>query len=383
MMGDWFDFRLVWSRSKAGDMEPAFIVDYGHHDVKCGVTWLGKAASAKAARLAAATGNNHVVSCRSVGLANSTIASPDAVTDLLAHVCTNAFAATPAGAAQKDSNHRLAGSTVMLLTPIDMCRSDMETLAAIAFEGLGVKRLHIACSSAMGLLGSGVTTGVALDVGHYSSRVVAVSDGLPIPGAWRVVDRGGAQQTDDLQSLLHTAGLNESAFASAEAVTEAVMQAKHNAPWSMVNSITTCEERSITITLPDGTPTTLTVDGSHLDLVARSLYDTRRGRDVGQLRPPVGLLDSLAATLQGGSITPTDVGQQLVCLGGGSAVPGCEQLVASRFRGVASVRPIRDPIHIPWVGASILSQLNSFNAICVDKSAYDREGPGLIRACLT
>ena len=404
-------------------MESTYVVDYGHHTVKCGRVYTGKGAGTKAARAAAASGTAVVAHTGSAGLEGNRFHSVDLVTPVLRKGC-DAAASETAASSTRSSTANFGTSTLALLLPVATPRGDMEALTQVAFETLGARRFWTAASGACALSAAGLTSGTVVDCGEFETRVVPVHETLPQHALTRVTARGGWHHTSALrEAVLQT---TPAAFANntdSASVIRAVEAAKANCGWSAApNGHEAAGTR--TFELPDGeVAREVTAAKCDLNVAACRLFDVRwrsiggaLGGSAAAAAPGPGVVDALKSALRAASLDAPAASRDVVLSGGPSLIPGTDDRVSRPLQpshdvaatappsdtpanevpavateppfattaGIGSYavfRPLRDRQNAPWAGASILCQLSSFTGFTVDRAAYNEEGPRCVRAC--
>jgi len=107
---------------------------------------------------------------------------------------------------------------VLITEPPMNPTQDREHMAQILFEKFNVPALYIASTATLSLYSVGITTGLAVELGHGVCHIVPVFQGYTISAGVIRLDFGGRNVTDYLKHLLTQAGYNFSTTAEHEVV---------------------------------------------------------------------------------------------------------------------------------------------------------------------
>eukprot|EP01054_Gregarina_sp_Poly1_P003412 Gregarina_sp_Poly_1__3411@NODE_198_length_11566_cov_244_091399_g177_i0_p6_GENE_NODE_198_length_11566_cov_244_091399_g177_i0NODE_198_length_11566_cov_244_091399_g177_i0_p6_ORF_typecomplete_len371_score45_15Actin/PF00022_19/1_5e118MreB_Mbl/PF06723_13/9_2e07_NODE_198_length_11566_cov_244_091399_g177_i015912703 len=266
----------------------------------------------------------------------------------------------------------------LLLTEAPMNpKSNRERMLQMIFETFEACAAYVAIQAMLSLYATGRVSGVVLDAGDGVSHTVPVFEGFPMNHATNRVNLAGRDVTHFLGTLLTRRG--HSFTTSAEL--EIVRDMKEKLCYVALDLQTEVQRPQAEITktfeLPDGNILELDTE---LCTAPEALFDPTL---MGQEKP------SLHSALFG-SIMKCDVDVRrdlyvnVVLSGGSTLIPGlCERLA----QDLESLAPSNISVKISapperqysvWIGGSILSGLNSFHDMWINKADYEEQGPAIV-----
>lgn len=252
-----------------------------------------------------------------------------------------------------------------------------EFLVRAAFEELAAKRVLLAYAPVTALLGLGLNSGVVVDVGYRSTTVTPVLNSVPIfTQTERLVGQGLAAVDVALAETLASAG--DLPLSASDVFThhyEYLHRLKKECA-ALQCSLTPIGSAvpTATLELPDGGVLRCPINGDHVAACTRMLmqgtsllYCTQRA------------MRSLHRRFH------YNCSASWLLIGGGGAIPGVEShllegmSVPALFSSPALYQQVRDTSQASWFGGAILTQVNVFMEMCMDRDAYEESGP---RECL-
>lgn len=257
-------------------------------------------------------------------------------------------------------------------------QSSREIVAQVMFEELDVPYLAICNTSSLAMFGLGETSAVVIDVGHTGTSVVPVLQGEVVHHAAQFSSVGGALMRQKIRDAL--AALS-SDYAGMEDVT--VDQILHHHCFALEDPERFHKKPYQTTQHPYG----------------RLVYEVPeellfRTQATPQQPDLFSLPDMVMASIGGLLGTPDEVhmvSSKIVLCGGGSALPGLANRLryelqrsaksGTQFSSVAPADYLSnfDLAHSAFIGASILTSMDHFREIGVNKAQYDEEGPSCVR----
>lgn len=322
-------------------------------------------------------------------------------------------------------------STLVLLVRATAPRRERECIVHAAIEGLRARRVLLQPTACAVLYNAGVTTGVVVDAGHWETRIVPVVDGSVDTDLVARCNVGGAAQVTVLREVLRGPALNAagvtlegSSVAASSAATLRDLEATLSLPrlQSLLpgccaqGAITVGSSAQVSLTLPDGELLGLDVPIASLRATGDVLFEPsrfvsgQRATDAIDLSGS-GIALTAAATLRAlavkrltaaqnaaGNVAAAAANDSIVvppllwtAAGGPVATPWIEErLRADIGRWALHPRPqetdagagarvtysrTAEPLTGAWAGAALLSQIGSFQAMCVDRASYSELGP--------
>lgn len=374
-------------------METCFIVDYGGYSVKSGFL-AGKKRTDR---------QQSVVTTSDSRFTQQQFAPPPFDAEVaISHVAELMEASSIAP----------ASTTLVFLLPhpTALPRLQREGLVKAAFEGAAVSKLYLGYGPVCALFGTGAHSGTVVDVGHTGTRVVPIVDGQPVSHGVVTSEVGGAAQSFHLARILR-----ENHRVPAEALVPSTLHAlkvavcgreREQLLQSQSQQATQSLSQSLlmmSVPLPDGQIMKVPLAEAERAEVARvllhpaatltPLFDTRNNISAGGGVPPLGVAEAAACTIRTLFAEFPSACQEWALCGGAALVDGFEAELRATLASVklprisgsgsgsveCGQRPVRDPLYAAWVGGSVVSQLSSFGAFCIDRAMYHDEGP---RGCL-
>ena len=361
-------------------MNDTFIVDYGHHSVKSGRV-------ANKGKLVRGTAKQKQQQQSVIGVAPSAGCDP-----ATGQLDTSAMVKQIAGL-MSTADAAPAETTLAVLTAVDAPRRLKEKLIYEVFESLSAHSMYLGYSPVSALFSTGVTSGTVVDVGHYTSRVVPVHEGIPVREGIVTSRVAGFAQSTHLQKLLTQHGvpnLDSNTLHMAKSLKGRTTTASMEAGAS---------ELPLVLSLPDNQVVRVPLSASDYCQLGNVLFQPREGCYGGAYSHELGLQEMVAYAMRTVRPTHPHVCNDWVMFGGpsqmGGAIdrlketlsqaPSCLPAVVVDGSGYSAPlapqhRAVADRNNAAWLGASLLSQLSSFSTCKVTKAMYGEEGPHRVMA---
>nr|CCC89762.1 putative actin-like protein [Trypanosoma congolense IL3000] len=248
--------------------------------------------------------------------------------------------------------------TISLLTDMWLPRRKQELLLKCCFECLGAKRVSLVNALSAALFSCGETTGICVDVGYRSVRVVPVVSGLAYTTLAEDIVGVGARSSDAvLRYHLRSA-------------TEPMLRA-------LKSSVCFVGEEPAAVprhlALPDGSTFSVTLSPSACREAGEALLFRA---------PTVNAPFALQSVYQKALLEIPALDQWAV-FGGASGVAGVRRVFGQALTHALTAAPresprlltVKDPTQASVCGGAILSQLSSFKKVCITSEEYAEEGP--------
>ncbi|XP_077106189.1 actin-related protein T2 [Ranitomeya variabilis] len=261
------------------------------------------------------------------------------------------------------------------LSPI----ANRKKMAEIMFEGFNVPGIHVASQAALPLYSSGATTGMFVNSGHGVTHMVPIYEGCIITNTVVRLNLAGWDITDFLVKLLLEVG--HSFVSSAEQ--EIARDIKEHLCYIQLNGNPPCGTTggSKIYHLPDGN--TISLD-SQLYRAPEILFQPSI---IGI--EATGLHEMIYTTIMKCPIdVRRDLFSNIVLSGGTTMIPGFNHRI---FEEILPMVPNGVKVNVVlqengqfavWMGASVLSSLQTFRELWVTKCEYMDIGPSaLLRKC--
>jgi actin, other eukaryote len=277
-----------------------------------------------------------------------------------------------------------------------------EEMAQMLFETFNVPACHLAVDAMLGLLSSGHTKGIVVDLGHGHGHAVPFGDDVPVrdlPGfdPLEVSDESFALNFPELLSPPVRIACGAGELLSQELwkrlADNRVMECNTNAEREICRDM---KEKCCQVTrrtdsdggyfpekeyeLPDGEKVVLPHECRSVpDLLFRPSLMTLRSDDPLLTVDPsdVGIVEAIMSAASTG---PDDLLENVVLIGGTSMFPHLAERLRQELSGKDKVDSQPERKYATWIGGSIFASLSTMQHLWVTKEHYDEEGPRVVNS---
>jgi len=263
-------------------------------------------------------------------------------------------------------------------------KKNRERMVEMLFEKFSVPSTYIVIQAVMSLYSYGRTTGAVVDSGDGVTHTVPVYEGYALPHAIQRLDLAGRDLSEYMIKVLTESGYNMTSSSEKDIVRE-IKEKCCYVSQDFTGDMKASQERPTDYEhiyeLPDGNKVNLTNERFRVPEV---MFDPMTcGRELP------GLHNSVYKCIQTCDIDlRKDLLKNIVLSGGNTMFDGIAERLTSEIKALApqkiDVKVIASPQrrYIVWIGASIVSQLSSFQDMLIQKSEYDEIGPSIVhRKC--
>lgn len=268
---------------------------------------------------------------------------------------------------------------VLLTEPALNPKSNRERLTQTMFDTFYVPALYISTQAVLSLYASGRTTGIVCDIGDGVTHVVPVYEGYCMPHAVDRMNLAGRDLTTYLMKLMKERG----SVLTTTAEREIVRDIKEKCCYLAVDfdvelaKAQQSNEVEITYEMPDGQIATLVDEcfrcpealfkpeliGSEGKGIHQMVWDSIRACDID-------IRAALAANvvLSGGTTMIAGFGKRLK-----------QELISLAPPTVRiNILVPDDRLYSVFIGGSMISDLDTFNHLCISKQEYAEHGPKVV-----
>jgi len=261
-------------------------------------------------------------------------------------------------------------------------KKNRERMVEMLFEKFSVPASYIVIQAVMSLYSYGRTTGAVVDSGDGVTHVVPVYEGFALPHAIQRLDLAGRDLSEYMVKVLTESGVSMTSSAEKEIVrdmkeTACYVLTDSNYNETLKHAREKPSDFEQVYELPDGNKVKLTHERFR---VPEILFDPMKsGRELP------GIHEATYKCIQQCDIDlRRDLFKNIVLSGGNTMFPGIEVRLANELRNLApqkiDVKVVANPQrrYIVWMGASIVTQLSSFQKMLIWKSEYDEFGASIV-----
>ncbi|CAE8639701.1 unnamed protein product [Polarella glacialis] len=233
----------------------------------------------------------------------------------------------------------------------------------------------------MSLYSYGRTTGCVVDSGDGVTHCVPVYEGYALPHAIQRLDLAGRDLSEYMAKILTESGHAMTSSSEQQIVRDMKESSCYVCDGDFAGTLKKCSERPTDFEkiyeLPDGNKVNLT---SERFRVPEVLFEPALcGRELP------GIHQAVYKCIQDCEIdVRRDLYKNIVLSGGNTMFPGIADRLANELKALApqkiDVKVVANPQrrYIVWMGASIVSQLSSFQKMLIWKSEYDEIGASVV-----
>ncbi|KAI9926517.1 actin [Aspergillus wentii] len=265
---------------------------------------------------------------------------------------------------------------ILLAESVFNSKQNREKAAQMLFEIFNAPSIYIIPDAVLSLYQSGRTTGVVIDIGSTSTRVVPIVEGKCVSNAVSHVDIGGEHVTSYLQQQLGGTFYARDQFELREILQN--MKAQLCFVAGDFDEISTYADTSSDIdteyNLPDGETITLGADRFRAPEVL--FRPDMLGLNFAGIHTAV--VNSIGQCP--GNVQET-LYSNIVLSGGTALLPGMRERFSIELAGLAgrSVE-VAAPAnaYTAWLGGTIVASSSSFEGLWLSKEGYDESGPAIV-----
>ena len=263
-------------------------------------------------------------------------------------------------------------------------KANRERMTQLMFETFNVPAMYVSIQAILSLYSAGRTTGCIFDSGDGVSHIVPVYDGYCLPHAVARIDIAGRDLTDYMGKILTERGYSFFTTAEREIVREIKEEVAYVAldfDAEMQKSIDSSEVDTF-YKLPD--EQMITIGNERFRCPEVLFQPSMLGKECA------GIHQQTFETIMKCDIDlRKDLFNNIVLSGGTTMYKGIAERMTKELNAITpagmSVRVIAPPErkYSVWIGGSILTSLNTFQANWITKDEYDENGPSIVhRKCL-
>uniref|UniRef100_A0A8H7N8A5 Actin n=1 Tax=Bionectria ochroleuca TaxID=29856 RepID=A0A8H7N8A5_BIOOC len=273
-------------------------------------------------------------------------------------------------------------SSILLTEPALNSKGSREKAATALFEYFNIGALNLSTQESLALCASGRNTGLIVDSGLYSTRIVPIYEGLALRHGIQRLDIGGQQMTDYFIQTLQDSGNG------LETRRERALAANIKEEYCYVAQGFEGEARAFQeghslltetgYTLVDGKRITV---GKEKVLAPEVLFQPH----LMGLNGEAGIQHLAAASIAKSDVSIKDnLYGNIVLAGGSSMFPGIESRMQAEMTRLfpspakVGVHASAERKHSAWIGGAMLSSLSTFRSMCILAAEYDEIGPGIV-----
>ena len=255
-------------------------------------------------------------------------------------------------------------------------RENREKLTEILFETFNVKRLHIANSSMVGLFSYGKTSGLIVDSGFNVTSTVPIYEGYPLSHASIRINIGGEDLSKNLLSMIQS-NLEESYVDIKGRIL--ADDIKEKLGYLLLNQDDGDDVKDVTYELPDGKKIELS---NELYKSNEILFnpDEEIKKENGLLSLKNMVIDSINKC---DNEIKSDIKENICLTGGTTLLKNFPEKLKNELSDSSegtnfNLSAEQERLFSTWIGGSIVSSLDNFQFMWVNKKEYNDNGKNLL-----
>ena len=255
-------------------------------------------------------------------------------------------------------------------------RENREKLTEILFETFNVKRLHIANSSMLGLFSYGKTSGLIVDSGFNITSTVPVYEGYPLSHASIRINIGGEDLSKNLLSMIQN-NLDETYIDIKGRIL--ADDIKEKLGYLLLNPDDGDDVKDVTYELPDGKKIDLSKELYKANEILFSPNEENE-KEKGLLSIKNMVIDSINKC---DNEIKNDIKENICLTGGTTLLKNFPEKLKNELSESSegtnfNLSAEQERLFSTWIGGSIVSSLDNFQFMWVNKKEYTDNGKNLL-----
>ena len=255
-------------------------------------------------------------------------------------------------------------------------RENREKLTEILFETFNVKRLHIANSSMVGLFSYGKTSGLIVDSGFNITSTVPIYEGYPLSHASIRINIGGEDLSKNLLSMIQDNLEETYVDIKGRILADDI---KEKLGYLLLNQDDGDDVKDVTYELPDGKKIELS---NELYKSNEILFnpDEEIKKENGLLSLKNMVIDSINKC---DNEIKSDIKENICLTGGTTLLKNFPEKLKNELSDSSegtnfNLSAEQERLFSTWIGGSIVSSLDNFQFMWVNKKEYNDNGKNLL-----
>jgi actin-related protein len=255
-------------------------------------------------------------------------------------------------------------------------RENREKLTEILFETFNVKRLHIANSSMVGLFSYGKTSGLIVDSGFNITSTVPIYEGYPLSHASIRINIGGEDLSKNLLSMIQDNLEETYVDIKGRILADDI---KEKLGYLLLNQDDGDDVKDVTYELPDGKKIELS---NELYKANEILFnpDEEVKKENGLLSLKNMVIDSINKC---DNEIKSDIKENICLTGGTTLLKNFPEKLKNELSDSSegtnfNLSAEQERLFSTWIGGSIVSSLDNFQFMWVNKKEYTDNGKNLL-----
>ena len=255
-------------------------------------------------------------------------------------------------------------------------RENREKLTEILFETFNVKRLHIANSSMVGLFSYGKTSGLIVDSGFNVTSTVPIYEGYPLSHASIRINIGGEDLSKNLLSMIQSNLEETYVDIKGRILADDI---KEKLGYLLLNQDDGDDVKDVTYELPDGKKIELS---NELYKSNEILFnpDEEIKKENGLLSLKNMVIDSINKC---DNEIKSDIKENICLTGGTTLLKNFPEKLKNELSDSSegtnfNLSAEQERLFSTWIGGSIVSSLDNFQFMWVNKKEYNDNGKNLL-----
>ena len=255
-------------------------------------------------------------------------------------------------------------------------RENREKLTEILFETFNVKRLHIANSSMLGLFSYGKTSGLIVDSGFNITSTVPVYEGYPLSHASIRINIGGEDLSKNLLSMIQN-NLDENYIDIKGRIL--ADDIKEKLGYLLLNKDDDDDVKDVTYELPDGKKIDLSKELYKANEILFSPNEENE-KEKGLLSIKNMVIDSINKC---DNEIKNDIKENICLTGGTTLLKNFPEKLKNELSESSegtnfNLSAEQERLFSTWIGGSIVSSLDNFQFMWVNKKEHTDNGKNLL-----